>query len=139
MLFIHALHRRQIRPKHHLQLCGFISNLNSRIKEILFINKNKRNYDQFMMLAMILTFDFKSYDALLDKIQFYILNFKKFYMGKFSINEIIDDSPVIEIDCVEIDGGENNAGVIDGREVDGGENEGGVIDGGVINVGEYDG
>ena len=55
-------------------------------------------------------------------------------MGKFSINEIIDDSPVIEIDCIEIDGGENDAGVIDGREVDGGENEGGVIDGG-----EYDG
>ena len=92
-----------------------------------------------MMLAMILTFDFKSYDALLDKIQEYILNFKKFYMGKFSINEIIDDSPEIEIDSVEIDGGENDGGVIDGREVDGGENEGGVNDGGVINVGEYDG
>lgn len=50
----------------------FILSLNSRLKEILFINKNKKNYAQFMMLAMILNFEFKSYDTLLDKIQEYL-------------------------------------------------------------------
>ena len=54
------------------------------------------------MLCYIFTFDFKTSERILDKIQEYIITYKKLYRMPFSERAAIDDSPEIDIDNLDL-------------------------------------
>ena len=55
---------------------AFVTDLNSRLKTVLFVNNETTIYEQFMSLCFILTNKFSDRGMLLNKIQEYIITYK---------------------------------------------------------------
>lgn len=95
---------------------AFISALNSRLKAVLFINKNSTIYEQFIGLFYMITNKFSERSKLLIKIQEYIMTYKPRYRVALSERADAEDSIDIEFDelCINdmIEHQENHESVV---------------------------
>ena len=76
---------------------SYCMGLNSKLKAVLFINDGQRglNYQQFMDLSFIMTGNFESVDNFYDICQRYIVNYKALFRNRSSIEDFVDESPVL--------------------------------------------
>lgn len=82
----------------HSNGLAFVSALNSRLKTVLFVNKDSTIYEQFISLCYMVTNKFRDRSILLNKIQEYITIYKAHFFTKFSERAEIDDSIEIDFD-----------------------------------------
>ena len=82
----------------------FISNVNSRLKPILFVNKNATIFEQFVDLASILTNKYNSRNDFQgsNKIQQYFQTYKQRFRLPISEQVAIDDSPKVDFMTLRI-------------------------------------
>ena len=75
----------------NMNALSFVSALNGRLKTVLFVNRDRIIFEQFMCLCFILSNKFTDRSMLLNKIQEYIITYKpRFRMG-FAERYEVDD------------------------------------------------